>query len=52
METAGPISIAEVKITLSPWQLFWQRLKRRWAYFLLAWIDPHVARKQWRALPD
>jgi peptide/nickel transport system permease protein len=29
METAEPISIAEVKITLSPLQLFWQRLKRR-----------------------
>jgi cardiolipin synthase len=31
---------------------FWARLKRRWAYFLLARIDPYVARKQWRALPD
>lgn len=30
---------------------FWARLKRRWAYFLLARIDPYVARKQWRALP-
>src|SRR5271163_400673 len=29
METAAPISIAEQKIALSPWQLFWQRLKRR-----------------------
>ncbi|HTA95518.1 MAG TPA: ABC transporter permease, partial [Verrucomicrobiae bacterium] len=29
METAEPISIAEAKATLSPWQLFWQRLKRR-----------------------
>src|ERR1700733_3054372 len=29
METAEPISIAEAKINLSPWQLFWQRLKRR-----------------------
>jgi len=31
---------------------FWARLKRRWAYFLLARIDPYVARQQWRALPD
>ena len=31
---------------------FWGQLKRRWAYFLLARIDPHVARMQWRALPD
>ncbi len=29
METAGPISIVEAKVPLSPWQLFWQRLKRR-----------------------
>src|SRR5271170_5862019 len=29
METATPISTAEAQITLSPWQLFWQRLKRR-----------------------
>ena len=31
---------------------FWTRLKERWAHFLLARIDPHVARKQWQALPD
>jgi cardiolipin synthase len=31
---------------------FWQRLKRRWAYFLLARIDPYIARRQWRGLPD
>ena len=31
---------------------FWARLKRRWAFFLLARIDPYVARKQWRALPN
>jgi cardiolipin synthase A/B len=31
---------------------FWTRFKERWAYFLLARIDPYVARKQWRALPD
>jgi cardiolipin synthase A/B len=31
---------------------FWVRLKRRWAYFLLARLDPHIARRQWRSLPD
>jgi len=30
----------------------WQRLKQRWAYFLLARIDPYIARRQWRWLPD
>ena len=29
METATPISVVEAKVPLSPWQLFWQRLKRR-----------------------
>lgn len=29
METAAPISIAEPQIALSPWRLFWQRLKHR-----------------------
>ena len=29
METATPNTIAETKLALSPWQLFWQRLKRR-----------------------
>jgi peptide/nickel transport system permease protein len=29
METAAPISIAETKVTLSPWQLFWLRLKHK-----------------------
>ena len=29
METAAPISAVEAKVPLSPWQLFWQRLKRR-----------------------
>jgi cardiolipin synthase len=31
---------------------FWTRLKERWAYWLLARIDPHVARWQWRSLPE
>jgi peptide/nickel transport system permease protein len=29
METAAPKIIAETKVALSPWQIFWQRLKRR-----------------------
>src|SRR5277367_731359 len=29
MEITAPNSIAEAKLTLSPWQLFWRRLKRR-----------------------
>jgi len=29
METAEPISTAEPKLALSPWQLFWLRFKRR-----------------------
>ena len=31
---------------------FWQRLKSRVAYFLLVQIDPYLAGRQWRALPD
>ena len=31
---------------------FWQKLKQKWAYLLLSRIDPYVARRQWRALPD
>jgi len=30
----------------------WRRLKQWWAYFLLARIDPYIARHQWRSLPD
>ena len=43
------------RITIEDWrhsQTFGQRLKQRWAYFLLNRIDPYVARRQWRALPD
>jgi cardiolipin synthase len=42
-------------ITLEQWRgsrNFWRRLKQRWAYFLLVRIDPYIARRQWRALPD
>jgi cardiolipin synthase A/B len=30
----------------------WQRIQQRWAYFLLVRIDPYLARRQWRLLPD
>jgi cardiolipin synthase A/B len=30
----------------------WRRMKQHWAYFLLVRIDPYIARRQWRALPD
>ena len=30
----------------------WRRFKEYWAYFLLVRIDPYIARRQWRALPD
>ena len=43
------------RITLEAWKKsrsLWQRIKQRWAYFLLARIDPFIARRQWRALPD
>lgn len=30
----------------------WTRIKERVAYFVLARIDPHVARLQWKWLPD
>jgi cardiolipin synthase A/B len=31
---------------------WWQRFKQRWAYFLLVRIDPYIARRQWRSIPD
>jgi cardiolipin synthase len=43
------------RITMDDWRrshTFWQRLKQGWAYFLLNRIDPYVARRQWRDLPD
>jgi cardiolipin synthase len=30
----------------------WRRLKQHWSYFLLARIDPYIAGRQWRRLPD
>ncbi len=44
-----------LEITREDWQksrTLWRRLKQRWSYFLLARIDPLIARWQMRALPD
>ncbi len=30
----------------------WRRIKARVAYFLLVRVDPYLAKRQWRALPD
>jgi cardiolipin synthase len=43
------------RVELEAWQQsrsFWTRLKQRWAYYVLARLDPLIARRQWRALPD
>lgn len=43
------------EITKEGWReacSLWQRLKQRWAYFLLVRIDPFIARWQIRGLPD
>jgi len=43
------------RVTIEDWRrshTLWQRLKQRWAYFLLNRIDPFLARRQWRDLPD
>lgn len=42
-------------ITRQEWRksrTIWRRLKQRWAYWLVVRIDPFLARRQWRALPD
>jgi cardiolipin synthase A/B len=43
------------RITREEWRrsrTFWRSFKQRWAYFILNRVDPYVARRQWRALPD
>ncbi len=43
------------QITREQWRetrTLWRRLKQRWAYWLLVRIDPYLARRQWRDLPD
>lgn len=43
------------QITREEWhqsRTIWRRFKQRWAYWLLVRIDPYLARRQWRMLPD
>ena len=43
------------RITVEGWRksrTLWRRLKQRWAYFVLVRMDPYVALRQWRRLPD
>jgi cardiolipin synthase len=42
------------RINLATWKRrsVWTRLQQRWAHFFLARIDPYLAQRQWRALPD
>ena len=43
------------RVTAEEWRKsrsFWRKLKQRWAYFLLNHLDPYLARRQWRGLPD
>jgi cardiolipin synthase len=44
----APVTLQEWRETRS----IWRRIKQRWAYFLLVHIDPFIARRQWKALPD
>lgn len=42
-------------VRLEEWRksrTLWMRLKQRWAHFILTRVDPYIARRQWRALPD
>ena len=47
-EHSRPVELKEWLRT----RTFWARLKRRWAYFVLARVDPYVASRQWRSLKD
>ncbi len=41
------------KIELESWRKernFWERLKGRWAYFILARLDPYISRRQWKLM--
>ncbi len=43
------------QIELAEWRksrTLWQKIKQRFAYWVLVQIDPYFARRQWRALPD
>lgn len=48
LQQSQPVELATWKRSRS----LWTRFKERCAYFFLARIDPHVARRQWKALPD
>ena len=42
-------------ITSESWRKsrsIWQRLKQHWARFVLVRIDPYIAHRQWKDLPD
>lgn len=42
-------------VRLEEWRrarTLWERMKSRWAHFILTRIDPYIARRQWQALPD
>lgn len=54
-EIFAEVSQHTQSIELAAWKRsrsLWTRFKERCAYFFLARIDPHVARQQWKALPD
>ncbi len=43
------------QVTFDQWRksrTLWQRLKQHWAYVLLVRIDPYIAKRQWKGLPD
>ena len=43
------------EITQDGWRAgrtIWRRIRQRWAYWFLARLDPYIAGRQWRALPD
>jgi len=43
------------RIDVATWKrsrTFWMKLKERFAHFVLARVDPHVARLQWKWLPE
>ena len=43
------------RIELEEWRksrTVWQKIKQRFAYWVLVRIDPYFARRQWRDLPD
>ncbi len=42
-------------VTIEQWRQsrsIWRRLKQRWAYFVLVRLDPYIAHRQWKGLPD